>query len=256
MKFKYNKLDALFVFSWTLVAFVLSLLYGRNYLLTGLFFFVIPSIYLSLRRPGLIKKCFIVSAVFTIPAVGIASYLAHTDGAWFNFAISGVRILNSYPLDDFLWALIYFYYILAVYEFFIDGEVNLNLPKKFVKFYEIVIPLTILFSLIAYIRGGIQLQYTYFLSIIVWFIVVPWTIIAYHPVLIPKIVKLGVYFLFLSVLDEYIANVNVNWTFPGRHFIGYVSIFNISFPLEEFMWLFLAVPAIVTYYEFVADDER
>jgi hypothetical protein len=99
-------------------------------------------------------------------------------------------------------------------------------------------------------------NYTYILAILIWFIALPWIIIGYHQRLIPKIVKVGVYFLLLSILYEYVANKNNNWFFPGNNFVGYVSVLDIKFPLEEFLWLFFAVPAIVTYYEFLADDEK
>jgi len=47
------------------------------------------------------------------------------------------------------------------------------------------------------------------------------------------------------------------WDFPGSNFIGWVSIFNIRFPLEELIfWLFLFAMAILTYYEFFDDDEK
>ena len=242
---------------WNIIAFLISYTYGNNYLITAFYFFVIPSIYLSIRRPIIIRKISLVSFILVIPAVTIVSYFAHIDGSWYNPSVIGIRFFDAYPLDDFIWVFLYFYYILAVYEYFFEREKILTLPKKFINFEFIGLILSFVFTIYVYWREiPITISYFYLWIVIILFLFLPGLIFAFHPKVFIKAIYTGLFFIPLSFLYEYIANIKGNWFFPGNNFIGYVQLPGVSFPLEEFFFLFLAVPALVACYEFLADDKK
>ncbi len=253
-----KKTEFWLLFLWNVPAFALSFLIGKNYLITAFLFFVIPSIFISIRRPGLIKQIAFISLILIIPTSLIANYLAHVDGSWLNFSTVGVRLFNTYPLDDFLWGFLYFYYIFAFYEYFFDKhEVKKKIPDVFYKFTRISLIVAFLFCLlIFFFPGRIHVPYFYSLLVIVFFMFLPAVIIYHEPKIFNKLIKAGLFFAFLSLLYEYVANIKHNWIFPGIHFLGHVSILSVRFPLEEFLWLFFCVPAILAYYEFFADDRK
>ena len=78
-----------------------------------------------------------------------------------------------------------------------------------------------------------------------------------HPKMNVKFFKTAAYFFYLTFIYEVTALQLGWWDFPSTNFIGWVSIFNVRFPLEELIfWLFLFAMAILTYYEYFADDEK
>jgi hypothetical protein len=242
---------------WNIPAFLLSNAYGSNYLITAAFFFVVPSIYLSIRKPEIVRKIALVSLILIIPSVVVISYLGHTDGSWYNPSVLGLRIFNSYPIDDFVWGFVYYYYILVVYEYFFERVRILTLPKKFLNFEYIGLALALFFTIYIYLRGiPITVDYFYFWVVIVLFCIVPGLVFLFHRQVFIKAIYVALFFAPLSLLYEYIANVKGNWFFPGTHFIGQVQLLNVTFLLEEFTFLFLAAPAVVACYEFIADDKR
>lgn|SRR3989338_6142471 len=242
---------------WNILAFFISYSIGHNYLITGAFFLGIPAVFLSWMRPSIIKKTSAVSLVFVIPLVTIASYLAHKDGSWYDVTVTGVRFFDAYPLDDFIWGFLYAYFIIAFYEYFFEHEKVLRTPKIFSKYWKIALSISVLFSVFVWLFPElVVVPYFYIWFVLLMMILLPGLILAYHPTILEKITKTGLYFLFLSLLHEYVAVTNGNWFFPGQHFIGYVELFDARIPFEEFLWLLLAVPAVLCYYEFFADDRR
>lgn len=207
--------------------------------------------------PKIIRKSSIVSLILVIPLVTIVNYLAHTDGSWYNFSVIGIRIFDAYPIDDFIWGFFYFYYNIMVYEYFFERERILTLPKRFVRFEVIALLVSILFSLFIYVTGSrLVLEYSYLWLVLIIFLLLPALIFIFHRKIFIKAVLTGIFFLPLTFLYEYVASVKGNWLFPGENFIGYVNVLGITFPFEELLWLFMATPAIIAYYEFFADDDR
>ncbi len=192
----------------------------------------------------------------SIVGASIFSYLAHLDGSWYNPSIFP-RIFGTYPFEDFVWAFMYFYYLLSFYEYFYEKEKLLKFPKHFQKSFKILLLIAIVFSIGVYFsHNTIIIPYFYAFQLLIFFVLLPWLILSKHQSLIIKSIKVAIFFLAPHFIGEYIAAVNHNWWFPGHHFIGYISALGITIPIEEFLWLLLVVPAAIAYYEFLADDEK
>jgi hypothetical protein len=84
----------------------------------------------------------------------------------------------------------------------------------------------------------------------------PEIIFSFFPRLFSKYVKAISYFFALFILLE-LTGVHLNqWVFPGE-FIGWVELFGIKFPFEEFFFfIILGSAVILSYYEVFADDRK
>lgn len=250
--------DFWLLFFWNIVAFGLSFVIGFNYLITAFLFFVIPSLYLSYKRKDLIKKTAIVSLVFTITLTFIVDYLVHQDGGWQNFSVINFYLFDSFPIDDFLWGYLYFYYIFIFYEYFFDRDRNkakISTKFKYLEIGAIVSNMIFILAIILF-PDKIKLPYAYTFLVVFYAVIFPIILFQKEKKIFSNIIKTGLFFSFLSILYEYVANVMGNWTFPGNNFLGFVTILDVTFPLEELFWLIFTVPAMLIYYEFFADDGK
>jgi hypothetical protein len=252
---KNTKNDFIILILWNIIAFALSFAIGINYLITAILFFLIPSLYISFKNKKLIKKSTIFSVLFTVPIVFIFTYLAHKDGAWQNYSIINLYIFDLYPIDDFFWGIFYVYYMVIFYEYFFDKNKQ-QIPSIFYKLIRILTIATLLFLLLIVLIPGFYIPYIYIIGVLTLFIILPYIILTKYKKIQRKLVTFSLYFFYMFMLYEYVANIKDNWSFPGQHFIGYFTILNVSFPLEEFLWALLAAPAVIVYYEFFADDRK
>jgi hypothetical protein len=250
-----HRTELILLLLWNIPAFLLSLL-TSNYLVSAFWFFGIPSLYLLLKAPKCAKKPFLFSTVFTLTGLPIIDYLAHQDGSWFNFSITGIRFLNSYPIEDFVWGILYFFYVLFIYEYFFEREKILKVPKKFIRFEVLGVVLAVVGTGLFYIFPTFSIPYFYAGSMVIFGIFIPGLILCAHPRLLNKMILLALYFIPLSFLYEWVANYKVQWTFPGKNFIGYVELVGVTFPFEEMVWLVIVPAATALYFEFFADDDR
>ncbi|MBT6691115.1 hypothetical protein HOB10_02160 [Candidatus Parcubacteria bacterium] len=252
---KTKKNDFIILIVWNIIAFTLSFIIGINYIITAVLFFLIPSIYISLKNKDLIKKSTLFSILFSTPTVVIFSYLAHKDGAWKNYSIINLYIFNTYPIDDFIWGILYVYYMVIFYEYFFDKNKK-HIPNIFYKFIKALTIITLSFLLLIILIPQFYIPYVYILGVLTMFILLPCIILINYKKIMQKLTPFLFYFFYMFMLYEYVANIKGNWSFPGQHFIGHFKIFSISFPLEEFLWALLAAPAVIVYYEFFADDRK
>ncbi len=254
-----KKLELALVVIWTIVAYIITSMYGGNYLFSAFFFLVIPSIYFFLRNKEIIRKTLIVSIGIVAPLTVIANYLAHKDGAWMNYSPTQTFVLGIVPIEDFLWGTLYFIFMISFYEYFFDipnkkqGQV---IPPIFFSTLKVLFILTCIAVPIFILYPSFSIPYIYILIIIFAFILFPLLILCKYRHFINSILLSGVYFTFMSFLYEHVANMHNQWSFPGNHFIGHINYFGYVIPVEEFIWLFLAMPALLVYYEFFSDDRR
>ncbi|PIZ98281.1 MAG: hypothetical protein COX77_05045 [Candidatus Komeilibacteria bacterium CG_4_10_14_0_2_um_filter_37_10] len=76
------------------------------------------------------------------------------------------------------------------------------------------------------------------------------------PHLAAKLLKAGIFNIFLFLSFELTALSLDQWRFPGQY-IGHIQLFGLQFPFEEFIfWIVLGTPIILAYYELFVDDGR
>lgn len=77
-----------------------------------------------------------------------------------------------------------------------------------------------------------------------------------RPKLIRKMAETAIYFFFLYFIFEIVAVQLKWWIYPGNNYVGWVTIFNTTFPFEElFFWMMFYAASLVSYYEIFVNDE-
>jgi|SRR3989344_1509337 len=251
--------DIVFLIAFPLVAAFLTRFFLLNYTVSILLFFGAPSLYLSIRRPLIIKKTLIFTALFLVPLVVIIDYLAFADFTWF-VPNSIFRFLsNSIPIEDVLWSALWLYFGVAFWEYFLErSKVKEKMGKRTKDLVMVLIGLLSLFFL-AYFSNRDLLTWNYaYLKIGLVFVIIPIAATLFKfPRLIRKVSIIGAYFFFVSALEEYVSIKGGHWFFGGTHYLGLINYGGQPIAIEEiiFFWA-LAIPGVICWYEFFVDDGK
>ena len=260
IKTKPQKIDIVLMILLPVVAATLTLIFKTNFLISTLLFFGLPSLYLSLRKLEIVPRSLIFTALFSIPLAIIIDYLAVMDKSWsVPTSLFSSRFLGVIPIEDFIWGFLYVFFIVMFYEYFLDfGKGEDRLAKNIKYFTVILLSLLILFFLFLFISPQLlHIEYFYLKAGIILALLPLVTFLSFFPKFWTKYLKIGIYFLGLSLLFELVGLQTNQWTFPGHNFISFIEIFGLRIPVEEFLfWIVLGVPWILSYYEFFADDKR
>lgn len=258
LKEKNKSLDLILLIIWPLAAAFLSIKLHAVFLATVFLFFVIPCVFLVLRKKKNIKK--VIYASFTLGLIlsFTFDFLAEFNNAW-NWnggLLTPHKIFGIVQVDVLFWFFFWVMYFILFYEHFIDDEkykkISRNAPLTFG--LGILLGLKVIITKTIY-PSFLYIPYAYLvlcLGILLVFIIMA----LYKPKLVRKIMPVSAYFFFVYLTYELTALHTEIWTFPGQY-IGTVRIMSLEFPFEELIfWILLSSTIGVTYYEFAFDDEK
>ncbi len=255
---EHTQIDIAVLILAPILATMLSLIIEANFLTSTLLFFGVPSLYLSYRAKEKVKKTLTYSLLFSIPLSYIIDYLAILNKSWYvPTTIFPFRLPGEIPIEDMVWGFLLVYFVIIFYEYFLDkGEDKINHKNR--KYLALLFSLLVagLFFFAIFLQEILHIPYFYFF-VCVFMIVCSVRILSVSPSLISKVVMTGAYFFVLAIMFE-LTGIHLNqWIFPGTEFIGYVELFGLKFPFEEFLgWFVLAAIGILAVYEFVDDDRK
>jgi hypothetical protein len=152
---------ALFIV-WPIVASLLTVLLRANLLVSTILFLILPSAYLSFRRPEFVRKALIFSCVST-PIFIVADYIAGTTGAWaFPFSVFGRRLFGVTPFEAVIWMAAWTYCVIIFYEYFLDKDCTDTRTHKALKILFAVLTLIFLIFLATVSITGAFVTIPYF----------------------------------------------------------------------------------------------
>lgn len=254
----FQQFDIILILVFPLLAAVLSELWHLSYIASTLLFFGVPSVYISIRRPLLIKKTLIFSAIALIGFI-IVDYLTYLDlTRW--VVNSQLRLMkNGLAIEDIPWAFLWVYYAVVFWEYFLDHDrVKVHLDHHFRYLMAIIACLLVLFFAAVWLKPEALTQNFLYLKLGIVLIVIPITaVLAKFPHLIRKILIIAAYFFMVNLLWEFTGLRQYHWAYTGKQFIDSFSWMGFKLPLEQvvFYWI-LGVPALICWYEFFADDRK
>ena len=251
--------DFLVVVGMILVFIPIILFFQVRFLTSTILFFAIPAAYLFIRKPKQLKRLGATVLVGMI-AVFIIDFLAELNGAW-SWAPDGQlifpdKLFGLIPFDVLIWYFFWIIFSVVYYEHFFEHE---RIKKVSSHFKSLLTFLAVLLGLLIFAFYTdpelLKFRYAYFfigaLGSIPFFY-----LICKKPHLIGKLLKAGIFNIFLFLSFELTALKLDQWRFPGEY-IGSVSLFGLIFPLEEFVfWIVLGTPIILSYYELFVDDGK
>jgi hypothetical protein len=256
---KKEKLDLILILIWPIIATILILLFKVNYLTATILYFVVPSVYLSIRARQYILKALIFALVFALPFGIVVDYISYITDAWAVSTMFSFRVFNVMSVEDFLWGISLVYLIVFFYEYFLDKHITKKLFNKNLKYLLIIglILFTTFVTVMIAKPAYLHIPYFYLIFGLI-LITLPIVLVLFRfPKLISKFLKAAAFFFYISFAHEITALKLGHWSFPGTEFIGWISIFNVRFPIEEVIfWMALFAISVLCYFEFFDDDRK
>jgi hypothetical protein len=248
--------NLVFVVVFPLLIFALVFSSGLyiNYFESLILVFGVPSIYLSIRDVKKVRKVAWFSFLLCIPITIIFDLVVgFGDKGWYLFSsVLPYRLLGFIPVEDFLWSFLVAYVIIIFYEHFCNKSFQKGMSGKIKPVCYILYSATALVIITFVLDSSLlKIPYSYFwLGMLFW--VVPIILfLSRHKSFFASFLKVDLFFLYLYTIYELIGLRLKLWTFPGVHYVAWVSILGYSFPLEEFLFIaMLGGFAACTYYEF------
>lgn len=252
-----KKTDITLLILFPVISVVFSLWFKTNYLTSILLFFGLPSFWLSFRTPKKIAKTFLFSLFTAVPIGFLLDYVAVINNQWFvPSTIFSFRVMNIVPVEDFIWAFFLVYVIIIFYEHFLDkGKHELIDRKMKYIIWPLVVVLIVFFTILSSKPELLVIKYFYLWFGTILLFLPSITFLSFFPRLFSKYIKTTSYIFSLSFLFEMTSVKLGQWVFPANDFIGWIELFGIRFPFEEFFfWFIMTTVAVLSYYEFFDDD--
>lgn len=262
MKTKSNlEIDALVFFLLVAIAVMFPWLakntaWGNSF--TWSLIITVPvSIYLGFRKKKNWSKIFAGAIVFGSLFGFILEFIANVNGIWQEPTIFMYRVLGVVSWESILFYPIMTIFILVFYEHFFDKDITKKISYHI---WIAAVPalLMITYLVISYILipGSLYLPYTYVI-LGIFAIIIPVIHCIKRPELFRKYSMVAVTMFLLFFTFEVVGVAFGYWYFPGNEYIGTVTVFKQTFPIEEVIfWMFLYPATIASYYETFIDDMR
>ncbi len=232
--------------------------FNLDFLYGSIIFYGIPALYLSYRAKEHVLRSLVFGIVFGVIAGFIADFIITASGSWVVNSTVLPKIFNILPLDDLVWGFLFVYYIIMFYEYFVDRNRSYveNSLNNFLM-YSLVISANVILLLYAFNENLFSLGNPYLILGIPAFVIFPILVIIKNPRYLSRFIGVGVFFFFHSLVFESISTSLGYWSFPASNYIGWVSIFDTGFPLEEFLFFpVLFAFATLCVYEVFYDYRR
>ena len=148
-------------------------------------------------------------------------------------------------------------FILIFYEHFFDEKITKKIsPHIWIAIIPSIIMIIFLVSRYLLTPSYLQLPYAYMI-LGVLAIIIPVIHCIKRPDLFRKYSMIAVSMFFLFFIFEIVGVAFGYWYFPGSQYIGTVTVFRSTFPIEEIIfWMFFYPATIVSYYETFIDDMK
>ncbi len=245
-------IDIICLLSLPLLAMLISFALHANTFLSLILFYLPLLLYFSYRTRKAILKTTIFASLLSFAFAFIFDYPAYIDNAWYVPTIFPLRIYGKVAIEDIMWIFLFSYTIVIFYEHFVDKAKHTILEGKIKYGMLLVIVLFILFLLLYLLIPTLLVIHFYYFWLGMIFIFLPvLAMLSYYRQLISGFFITSSYFFAHSLLYEITALKLNQWSFPGTDYIGWVQLFGVRLPFEEFFFfIVIAAMSILTYFEF------
>lgn len=233
-----------------------NLFIGKS-IITFSVFTILPTIYLSLRIKKNWKKILVSGAIFGILFGFIIDFFEEYNGGWDTVSLLiPLKILGVDPADNIIAFVEMTILTIVFYQHFIESRQSRKISKRAL-FATILSSCVIIVMLFLYFYNPSLLKVKYpYVYMGTLACILPIILAFKKPDLIKNMILTSVYFFILYFIIEIIALKNKFWVYHSNY-IGWVSIFGLSFPFEEFFyWMMLYAICIVSYYEVFINDRK
>jgi hypothetical protein len=218
-------------------------------------FLAIPATYLA-SKIEYAYKIKLETLIYGFFCTFLIDHIAHVSGAWYVPPNFGIRILDSFPIEEFLWAFSFVLLILSLYEYIFDQDKSKEISKLFQHFTNLLSGFFFaLITIYFLLPQALNIPYFYAVLICIFAFITLWGFYKY-PKIIGKISKLAAYFFVPALIYELSALKLGHWEFTKGMHIGYVELLSYTFPFEELLFWILTVTALLVVHEAFADNQK
>lgn len=257
-KHKGFEIDLFVITGIIIFAAISTLAFHLTYYQSSLLYFLLPSIFLFVRKTKSLKKILITSFGGTFLGISYDLY-ATVNKAWIipaNQLITPWKLFGLVPADDVIWFCCWVLFITTFYEHFLDHDRTNKLSHHFTWAVGISLVTLVISCSLYYLSPSFLLTPYAYLLLILTNIPLLVFFTFQHTSLFKKFLKISIYFIPVFVLFELTGLANNQWVFTGEY-IGLFHLYNLILPYEEIIFFILLSPTIVlSYYECFIDDGR
>lgn len=260
MDFNHRKAFYSFL-AWPLIAAFISFNFPINFFLSSFIFFGVPAAILSLLKPNRVKKAAVASLIFT-PIGLVIDYVAQINGTWkmpLPDTVFPFKFLDVVSIEGIIWGFLHVYAVIMYFSYFSEKQYIKTLwNKKSEEALALFIGIFLLFLVtLLFLPDTLKIPYWYIIFGLVSLLSVVVLEEIRFPKVFPRLLRTAFYFFYLNFVYEIVALKLNWWSFPSGRYVGYVSVLDVSFPLEEFVfWMILFSLAILSVYEYFFNGER
>lgn len=250
--------DIFILIGINIFAIIVSFAFHTNFLTSTILFLGLPSLYLLYKEKGYFKKIFLASVSFGIFFGFVFDFIAELNKAWdWNGGLLFGKILGVVQIDVMVWFFLWIFHIFLFYEHFIDRKkLKSKVSARQLEVLAVsVLSVLLLVGIYKYFPSFLYFGKAYLTLCLI--VSVPFLIILLKkPKLLWHTVPMIVYFFFVYLAHEVTALHLDQWRFPGDY-IGWLHMFGVSFPIEEFVfWIILSSLIGSIYYELSFDNQK
>jgi len=252
---KKRKLELVMLYVYFALIIAVALWLNFNHVQLVLAYMAIPALYFT-SQIKYSEKIKLETLFFGIFCTVIIDFTGHMSHAWHVPALFGIKILNTIPVEEFVWGFSYLLLILSIYEYFFDHSRSRKINPHFRKIVNITSG--IFFAIIiAYIIIPEALVIPYFYALLITVNVLI-TINGFfkHSEIASKISRTVAYLFVPQIAYELTALKLGHWGFRRGLHIGYVELFGTTFPFEELLWFIFMASSILVIHETFADNQK
>lgn len=261
--FKLNQMktrELLFVSLFPLTIFIAVFFLGFkiNYMESLLLIFGVPSLYLSFKNKNKIKKVAYFAFLVSVPVAITFEFVAFGDNSWrVPSSILPKRLFGIMPLEDYIWMFLTVYTILVFYEHFCNEKFQKKISGRIRMMNYALFPLALMIILIFLINPSVlKIPYSFLWLGLAFFLIPVAVFLVKFPYLASNFFKTQAFFSYIHMIFELIGLRLSHWVYPGVHYVGWVPLLGLRFPIEElFFVMVLGGFAACTYYEFFTNDK-
>lgn len=143
---------------------------------------------------------------------------------------------------------------IVFYEHFVERDIDPHISKNIIFALLPATCVAIVLILQFYLQPDLlRTHYSYF-RLGIAAIIPPILFGFFKPKFIKNMAETAIFFFFLYLAYELEAVKLGYWVYPGNNYVGWITLFGISFPIEEMLfWMLFYAASLVSYYELFVD---
>lgn len=234
--------------------FTAHLYIGRD--LFGALVFCVPGItYLWIRSRKPAKHILYATLIFGFLCGLLFEFIEQFNQSYVIAHSVLPKLFGVMSFDFVLWHVLMAAYVFTFYEHFINTTSMAPALSSRARKVAIALVIVILAIVSVYLYHPEWLRLRYAYADLATVAVLPLFLLAYRkPRYVREFVLISPFFLFFFFLVEWTGVPKHWWVYGGSHYLGWVTVQSLHFPIEELLyWMLLYPAALIAYYKLFID---